>query len=429
MQYFARINLIILCAAMLIAPALSLFSGLGVAPLFSVIAIGPLIFTLLQRRFSGFYRHPIMLCLWTFIAWAGLSTLWSTHPKISLLVASELVALLLGGVAILDFIRNQNDRGKKAIIVSIVAGLIISVLLAIFELFSQGMLAIYLKTALLQNPAYVYFPHDMNRGATFITLLSWVVLMALTERSSSWYVRAALFIGTLAMGLLLLSLESMAASVGFICGCGAYLCIRLLKNKGVMLIAAGLLAVVAFMPLIASHLNPPAIMERFPAIPESSQHRLYIWHYAAGIAKQSPVIGIGLRASRFILPQPSEWPRPGLNPLPSHPHNVIIQAWLELGWVGVCLYGAVLASILWALYRMKASPHRKGLAAAWIVASFIISATSYNGWQAWWIATMLLTFGLGVGLRIPPISQESQKEKQPQAREPANYSMTSQSFA
>ena len=72
----------------------------------------------------------------------------------------------------------------------------------------------------------------------------------------------------------------------------------------------------------------------------SIKNRLQIWAFVVDRANERPLVGWGLDASRRIpgahikTSLGEEW-------LPRHPHNAILQVWLELGVPGVILLAMI----------------------------------------------------------------------------------------
>jgi exopolysaccharide production protein ExoQ len=82
--------------------------------------------------------------------------------------------------------------------------------------------------------------------------------------------------------------------------------------------------------------------------------------------------------------------------LPLHPHNAILQVWLELGLPGIILYlGLGVFTIMSIVDR-----HRSKFESAMMFGQFstimIIANLSFGIWQAWWISTIWVSAALMV---------------------------------
>ena len=75
--------------------------------------------------------------------------------------------------------------------------------------------------------------------------------------------------------------------------------------------------------------------------------RINIWQAALNMARDNPVLGIGLDNFLYKYPRymlPDAWREPNL----SHPHNLVLDFWLSMGSLGVVV-------ILWLLYSFFSS--------------------------------------------------------------------------
>jgi exopolysaccharide production protein ExoQ len=143
----------------------------------------------------------------------------------------------------------------------------------------------------------------------------------------------------------------------------------------------------------------------------SALHRLYIWDFAAERIADKPVLGWGLDASRrmpggdekvVIYRCDAEGKPTGLRPrvdgtvLPLHPHNAILQVWLELGGIGA-LIGFVTVGVL--LFRAFSAPAwrsrmaQAGFTAAWF-GGMSVGLVSFGVWQEWFLSALFVAAGV-----------------------------------
>ena len=159
----------------------------------------------------------------------------------------------------------------------------------------------------------------------------------------------------------------------------------------------------AFTGLACFALSAPIIMTSFVTVEnlESNgvelsravKQRLEIWQYSSELILERPILGYGFDTSRDIgneglIIEGTNWPA-----LPLHPHNAVLQIWLELGIVGVI----AVCIILWELWRNLEGKIRSGQEIAMALAAFLaiitISLISFGVWQYWWIAAWALIAG------------------------------------
>ena len=117
------------------------------------------------------------------------------------------------------------------------------------------------------------------------------------------------------------------------------------------------------------------------------EERLVIWQAFTEAAAMKPVHGWGFNASGWIgrgdrLDLFADALRPGI--VDSHPHDMLLQVWVELGVVGALLLAGFLARAAWlaAGLRPWLSPYVVGA----LVTGIIVAMVGYGAWQAWWVA-------------------------------------------
>jgi len=85
-------------------------------------------------------------------------------------------------------------------------------------------------------------------------------------------------------------------------------------------------------------------------------------------------------------------------PLPLHPHNGVLQAWLELGVVGALAVAAILILVVGGIERVA----RRNRAAAPLFALFstgaLIFGSTFGAWQSWWQAALWLVAALAIAV-------------------------------
>ena len=134
-----------------------------------------------------------------------------------------------------------------------------------------------------------------------------------------------------------------------------------------------------------------------PSLPRTWEHRVGMWSYAASEMSSAGLLGAGYDASRTIADHGDIIGdiAPGassavaeMEAMRLHPHNAVLQIWLELGAPGVAALMLVLAGIGAAFLRARASvPSRAGAAGA-LAAMSVPFLVGFGVWQGWWLATL-----------------------------------------
>ena len=122
-------------------------------------------------------------------------------------------------------------------------------------------------------------------------------------------------------------------------------------------------------------------------------HRMVIWSFTKEKILERPLFGHGIFSSKAIGDQYKiiNHENKMLSAIPLHPHNSILQIWLELGVVGIILFYFLLHKIINKIYKIKKFNHQY---AAFSLASlcqiFLIGQFSYGFWQTWWISIIFI---------------------------------------
>ena len=123
-------------------------------------------------------------------------------------------------------------------------------------------------------------------------------------------------------------------------------------------------------------------------------HRLIIWSYAKEKIMEKPFIGHGFFLSRYKSEELRQTQRGTYYQfMPLHPHNSILQVWLELGIIGIIIFLIFIKVLLNKIYFCyKLSPMTSTIAIFSFLQIFIIGQISYGFWQSWWIAIIIINF-------------------------------------
>jgi exopolysaccharide production protein ExoQ len=379
----------------LLLPSAALVSGLIAAPV--ACAMGLLLLATSQKDTVRDCARDTALLPWVLFAiWAMLSLFWT--PDVA--DAGEgVLGLLIVAAAGFWSVRT---RGSSTLAVPLMIGMNLALVWAAVETYFGGVMLPVILESLGSSGDFMLY--TMNRGATFLALALWP-LMAIWIRRGDGFIAVA---QAILLVTVLSGLDSLSALTGIAAGVGALITVLLLGRYGVWAVLIGTIFIMLTLPVWTMRYQTPDIdgLQESHALPETAIHRLYIWQFASEKAKEKPLIGWGFRAAR-VMPGGHDEAAPGKALLPLHPHNQLLEIWLELGAVGVVLF-------LWGVWSLflrsvvvpappegaegKARPLMDvsnavdaALMAAFLTSFFAISMTAYSTWQPWWLATALIT--------------------------------------
>jgi exopolysaccharide production protein ExoQ len=337
-------------------------------------------------------RHPAAL-LCALVVWGALSAAWSIDPERSLLLDLRVAGMFGAALALAAAASRVAAPGRLAL--CLLAGTVIGIALALFDLASAGGLSRYVSIRAFAVPR-------LNQIAVWLALL---VLPAGALLVCRGRMLLALAAGA-AMAATVYTLDDTAAKIAL--PLSVTVAALLYFRRGAVARALAALSMLAILtvPLTLPRLaHLPGVFAAADAFKDSAGHRLLIWSFTGERIAERPFFGWGLDAARAI-PGGKVEIRPAQNWLPLHPHDSALQVWLELGAPGAALF-ALLVGFLWL--RLGEAPWPRLYAAAAGGSLFAASAIASSGWgiwQEWWLGTLgLALFAIIVMARAaaPPV--------------------------
>ena len=369
-------------------PSVGIVGGLSLAPMIGLFLI---FFLLALKSYSviqttqGRQFHLPRLAGYLFLLWCGVSILWSAQPAGSLILLSKLLILfmLCSSICCSEVSSKTIIELRNIIAPPLLYGMIAAIALFFIEYFTNGFITLTFRSAFQSAKEHSFGLHMLDRGCTFLSLISWVAIGWLLQNNKKFI---ALIIYCVTLYLLSIS-DSLSGFVSFILGSLAFIAI-LVSRKFIWLIMICMLATSVLLPITFNKMDPLEISEKFHQLPTSAKHRLFIWHFAAEKAYQSPMLGLGFNSSKSlgtdndVIPYHNEQ----FSLLPLHPHNNILQVLLETGAIGLGLFMTMMCSLL-----AKISTEFKDAKAqaACFVSYFSVGMISFSLWQTWWVASGL----------------------------------------
>ena len=130
---------------------------------------------------------------------------------------------------------------------------------------------------------------------------------------------------------------------------------------------------------------------------QHASHRIAIWGAFERHIWERAVEGHGFDTSFRIAAQ-DEGRAPGTNVIDNiHPHNVLLQAWVEFGLLGAVWVSAALIHIFARLYRMSEMDRASRL--GFLISAAVVTLVGLNAWAPWWLAVTAVCLGYFIVLR------------------------------
>jgi len=333
------------------------------------------------------------------------SGFWALDGKAALLLALRLILVMALGMALVHWCRALPEGRLRHLLPVLAYGLMLANLFVLADLGLGGTLS-----RLTHGPrANFDFATYYGRGATIHAILlvplSWGLWRTGAKRLAAvQFVLAAICI---------LATHDLSAKVALVGALGGGLLILALPRLRWAFLA--LLALLALgLPLVFPVQLDQAQECWMFAHKKSALHRVYIWDFVTSRIADRPALGWGLDAARR-LPGGQDTLTlgeacPGANPmigqrLPLHPHNAILQTWLELGGLGIILGFGALVATLGRIYARRGRVPAAVLVAS-SVAGTLVALVSYGVWQEWFLSSLMLAASVAaIALRQDELSR------------------------
>ena len=239
----------------------------------------------------------------------------------------------------------------------------------------------------------------LSPGLTFLTCLTFPVALMMWRKTGRAWIAIAVVIACFALGV---TYRMDAAPIALIAGAIAFVCVWIAGRIGVAAVA-GMLALVAvlwgtFSTLAWGDDLPGWLSQHFT---RNWGLRVEIWHRVDELIHARPVLGYGFDAARVVGEPYAVAVGVSREVNFLHPHNGLLQVWLELGAVGVVLFLAWSALTLFSLQRRAADRLSLAITLATALAVSVFWEVSFGIWYGWWLAAIGLTF-IALRLAIRP---------------------------
>jgi exopolysaccharide production protein ExoQ len=322
------------------------------------------------------------------------SAAWALDGKAALVLASRLILVMALGMALVTWCRGLPAERLKPLLPVLAYGLILANLVVLADLALGGALSRLTHAPRANFDFAVYYGRGATIHAILLAPLTWGLWRTGARRLAvGQFILAAVCI---------LATHDLSAKVAFGGAVGGSLVMLAVPQLRWAFLAS--IALVALGLPLAFPVQLDQAQECWMFThKKSALHRLYIWDFVTSKIAEQPIAGWGLDAARRI-PGGQDTVTLGqgcsstIGPvigqkLPLHPHNAVLQTWLELGGLGVVLgFGALIVSLA------RAYAGRRRAAAAVLVAAStagtLVALVSYGVWQEWFLSALMLAAGV-----------------------------------
>ncbi len=334
-----------------------------------------------RLQWAEYPSIPAMLLL----SWASVSLIWSPLPLDG---AKTLLTIVLILISVRILVGEYKLLKIMSLRTIILAGLILPCLYLVYEaLYSPDLFRFfndYFRDG--GDKSGRTGRHDLVRVTILIVLLGWSIIFP-PKVSLKTIVTAVLYFILISSAIY--DSTSQSTQVSFL----------LTSVSGLLLIAfpilrrwffIGMAALIILFPLIVPQLDRLEPLLNLKSVNLGKQMpRVYIWQSYNKIVSERPIIGWGGNADKYFgsLDLNSEFVTSrSIKRLQNHPHNFILQIWVNYGFIGAVL----LAWLIFAAGEYFGRLPRRAclLATLFLLSIYIFAVFSYSFYQTWWMATI-----------------------------------------
>ena len=356
-----------------------------------------------RKQFLAELPLPLITILLMIPLWALITALWAQYPLSSLTTGLKILTLVILGLYWCRLTLSLPQQTRKSLITALITGLLFGIFFLIGDIW-------------LGNPWQTFWEKSAAKafaqGSLLISLVTWPTTLWVLRQPYSIYWRIGLLISLfISIFWILFQIDCDTSFIGLFMGICVFLgtlSFPRLTSFGMRLFIPILIVSFPFISLFA--FKPEYIPVYNTYLQENSVlDRLYIWNDVATTILDHPWKGIGMDGTRhhektqefrtwlFIDGTGEQYTmRPQCFGI--HPHNAILQLWLELGILGFILGGLLAYRVLLQIYRTNLLSIEKAVSAGLFTGTFLIIWVNLGFWQNWWISGLWIIVGLTISM-------------------------------
>jgi O-antigen ligase len=330
--------------------------------------------------FLSIIHTPTGRFICAFALWSLISLLWTPHLS-GLAWLKAFLTIALAAFVAMSLATTKMESAQRLVTPAIYAVLGVFTVLLVERVTGGFFIGLHRSG---QTAAQLF--NAMNGGLVLLCCTAFPIACLLRLKTGTWRWSALFFISVFMVSA---SYRMDAVPVALFAGLLSFLMVYRWRAP----VFVGLSALIGIAAVCWAAIAAGASMANLDIwfaenIHPNWGYRIAIWGSVSTLIGDKFLIGHGFDAARFVGQTAGLVPDPSGKTSFLHPHNGMLQIWLELGLVGVGLLLAVAISVVRQI--LKCSPGRTALAAVagTLSASTTIWLLSYGVWQGWWLAVL-----------------------------------------
>lgn len=344
---------------------------------------------------------PLMTTLLLIPLWGLVTALWAEYPMVSLIMSLKIAALAVLGLYWCQLTLSLPRATRKSLIHALVGGLFLGIFFHVLDTWSGNVWQAFWKRSSAKAFA---------QGSLMISLTAWPAILWVLQRPYSLRLRLTIMICLLfSVFWTLFQIDCDTSFIGLFLGLSIFSGTLLFPRIASWSMRLFIPLFIVSFPFISLYAFKPEYIPRYNSYIHTSSYldRLYIWNDVATSILEHPWRGIGMNGTPYHkkIQLTRDWSyidekgitrRNRTARFAMHPHNAILQIWLELGFMGVILGTLLAYQTLFHIYCSKLRRTEKAVCAGLFTGTFLIVWVNLGFWQNWWISGLWIIIGLTV---------------------------------
>lgn len=401
----------VFCFLSLTFPIVALWNPKALVPLLAVGALWAAIVLIRGRAAFSPWRKSVLLstAMAAFFVLALVMAPWSNDPETAYVSVLKLGgSILIFAVMAAAAVRLTDSGLRAAMSCLLISCLIVAGFMSI-DILTKGTLSrIFLQFTLVDHYGFFWF-----KFASTVLIISMLICGFFLVKSGRLTLAIVLL---LASGLIAAGIGNRTAAVGCI---GAVIlgCVYHLAGRWRHRLLSLFLIIVFTSPLfiLPAGFSGDRVGKMFggpTSVAGSVIYRMHIWEFVLHRIEERPLLGWSIGSSKqfgddtLITLHDANIGDLG-EPVPSHPHNAVLQIWLEMGAAGAVLALMILVCGTYALDLRARSPadHIWGFGILFLLACFF--GFSYSVFSSAWLSVATYTLAMVLALMRYPVRQDA----------------------
>ena len=239
-------------------------------------------------------------------------------------------------------------------------------------------------------------PHRTNWNMATLSILLWPILFFVTRSLTQYQARITDAVLCFVLLVMVAHSQHETSMLAFVFGCGTYYLARATSTWTLGILALAWVSIFVLVVPISNALFTHEI-HRSEHAPDSFKHRVVLWKYTADRIAERPILGVGLGSTHPMneaVQNKAERASGTTYRLQTgtHPHNIYLEVWYEIGLVGVICVASFGLAIIYAISQL--APALRNYACAAFAVTMTTSLSSFGWYETWYASTIALCCAL-----------------------------------